>query len=786
MSLTCALWATSLQQWARRYLRRAQPARCSPEKRARMRAFFAEGVNKMHIPWAVEGLPMLLHLSLFLFFGGLAIFLFNVDREVFIFVVWWIGLFLMVYGLITLLPIIQHDSPYHSPLSTPVWFLYAGIHHVTFKILAFITLSSFWSLQTWRRCKYSRDRYQGWMLGGVEKAAEETASERSSKIDVQILDWEISAHGDGDDDSLKRFLEAIPGFFSSKLVKHLGRDFPVGLLKKFRYALGGFLGRTWSSNSVDDSEKVCRLDISINATSQFSETHDPFILHHILFKLRDEVPQTVEMGHTLARWYTNNDQDIPFARRIIAGILVSARERNDSWVTLAARVFCLPEGDLRDNIALGGDSVLLAIFIHVTRQFLRSRNSNLVVLETLSKLDIRNTLPRLQHDFCTLWNEIAQRARDQGSYATPSFILKRIHHLYIALHQGTDAAPTAFSASTYEYTYILFEPSSYPFCKIASHRPLLTPLGNSPDALYPSPTDAGNTASRQAEQVNDAIEPHSSSNPTTTSEIGATSRAPDMTLPTNPVHSSSRLTGASPTAVVVAVPQGITSTATLSYPLEGSEQQDSDIVAPSVEPGTSQMLSTAFTHTPTPTLAPIPTSLPNTPSESYDASAASVSYSSHFAPPSIGSSIPASRPTGSATLPCPRARRLLNTRNICFANAVLQLLVNLPPFWDMFRELGDLKGQRGAGVPETVGGATPLVDATVRFIKEFIVEEGSPSTQQQSQPATDGTSRADEEKKHADLVDSFEPTYMYDAMKEKRQLKPLLVRPRDHVAASCY
>ncbi|KAN0105395.1 hypothetical protein V8E52_011062, partial [Russula decolorans] len=121
MSLSCALWATSLQQWARRYLGRAQPARCSPEKRARMRAFFAEGVDKMHIPWAVEGLPMLLHLSLFLFFGGLALFLFNVNHEVFSYVISWIGLFSLVYGLITLLPIIRHDSPYRSPLSTPAW-----------------------------------------------------------------------------------------------------------------------------------------------------------------------------------------------------------------------------------------------------------------------------------------------------------------------------------------------------------------------------------------------------------------------------------------------------------------------------------------------------------------------------------------------------------------------------------------------------------------------------------------------------------------------------------------
>ncbi|KAI0267937.1 hypothetical protein BGY98DRAFT_925384, partial [Russula aff. rugulosa BPL654] len=94
-------------------------------------------------------------------------------------------------------------------------------------------------------------------------------------------------------------------------------------------------------------------------------------------------------------------------------------------------------------------------------------------------------------------------------------------------------------------------------------------------------------------------------------------------------------------------------------------------------------------------------------------------------------------------------RGLVNTGNICFANAVLQLLVNSPPFWSLFRELGDLKAQRGAGVPETGSGATPLVDATVIFFKEFL-------------------------KKDDNVVESFEPTYLYDAMKEKRQLKPLL------------
>ena len=113
----------------------------------------------------------------------------------------------------------------------------------------------------------------------------------------------------------------------------------------------------------------------------------------------------------------------------------------------------------------------------------------------------------------------------------------------------------------------------------------------------------------------------------------------------------------------------------------------------------------------------------------------------------------------------------------------MQLLVNLPPFRDLFTELCDLKDQHGAGVSETGGGETPLVDATVRFLKEFVVEE-SPSTEQQSQPATGGTAGADEEKEDDNLADSFEPAYMYDAMKEKRQLKPLLVRSRAHVEVS--
>ena len=777
MSVSCALWATSLHQWARRYLRLTQPPRCNPEKRARARAFFAGGADKMHIPWAVEGLPMLLHLSLFLFFGGLVIFLFNVNHEVFRYVICWIGIFSVVYGLITLLPLIRHDSPYNSPLSTLAWFLYAGIPHLASTILCIITCCgsrTFWPFRTW------------------EYSAEKTASKRSSKIDAEILDWTFSTLGD--DDSLMSFFEAIPDFFKSKLVENPQKHFSWELILKFKYVLGGFLARTWSSDSIDDEEKVRRLGISFNVIDQIRDAFHRSILYDILYHLRRQVPQTVEMGHTLARWFANNDQDIPdVAQRLIRGILVHVRERNDNWVTLAAQVFGLSERYLRDNIALGDDSVLLAIFIHFTRRSPRSFYYDWFASQEVSELDIRNTHPRLQNDFCTLWNEIVQEARNQG-ISTSVKILRTFRHHYIDLHQGTDAAPTVFSASTNDFDSNLYYPSSYPFCTLASHRldstplPLPTQPANLPDALSLSPTDGANTASRQVEQANNVLEPPSSSNSTTTSEFEVTSHGPDITPPANPVHSTSRPTGESSTAVVAAAPQDkdITSTATLSHLLEGSEQQDPHMVSSSAEPETSQILSTTSTPAPAPTLARTPTSLPNTPSEPYDADVTSVSNSLHFAPPSIVSSIPASRSTDGATFPRLRPRGLVNTRNICFANAVLQLLVNSPPFWNLFRELGNLEGQRGAGVPETGGSSMPLVDAMVRFFKEFIVEEESPSTQQQSQPATGGTSRVDEEKKDNNVIDSFEPTYLYDMMKEKRQLKPLLVCSRAHIATSCY
>ena len=775
-----------------------------------MRAFFAEGVDKMHIPWAVEVLPTLLHLSVFLFFGGLSIFLFNVHHAVFGSVIWWIGLFLIVYGLITVMPILRHNSPYHAPLSQLAWFLYAGMSYVVFKVLASASRRS-GAFVSWLRFSSRKGRYYGWMLGGVKKAAAEAVEERSSEVDIRIFDWTIGVLGD--DDSLEKFFEAVPGFFSSKLVKHLERDFPEGILNRFWSAMNGFMNRTLSSNSVIGSVKarraiICRDIINIipcPSSSRYDTLSDFF----------DQAPVSLDRLEALAQWRNHKDDYVADCARVrVAKGLASMQERDDDWITFASNMCGLEARDLRDNIAHSGDNVLLATLIAVSRRAIHFHDWRIV--GTLTQFDIRHTLPGLQHDFCTLWNELVQEARNRGHHTTPVHILRWIRHLYIALHQGTDAAPTAFSASTDNFDRILSQPSSYPLCIIADHRrgptthvlvaisgavPLPTQPGDLPYAPPHQSTLGGSTALRLAEETNiiTALPSPSPPDRTTASEIGETSQPEQPHMATFPVRSSSFSSDRSPQGGVSTAQPDITSAATLSQPLESIKQEVLATLGAVSLADFSEVSSTV----PTPVPVPVSTqTILNKSSAIYDASPAFIPKS--LLPASSGgfpapdsplpphvppfpneeplSLLSGTSPKGpsNVTLPHLHPRRLVHNGNMHVANAVLQSLVCCPPFRDLFRDLGRLVGRREG---ETDGGATPLIDATVRFLDEFAYKETSSPTHQFLQQAPRGKAKEDGDgKKEDDGADLF-PTYVYDVVKEKRQFITMSVRSYAHVIA---
>ena len=471
ISITCALLATLLQQWARRYLK-ATHSRYSPDKRARIRAFFAEGVDKCLLPLAVEILPTLLHISLFLFFAGLVVFLSNVNLTIFKFVLSWVGVCVAMYGCVTLMPILRHDSPYYTPLSLLVWLIVNGFacfaSGVSWLLLFYVVR---WRRGVWRLLCFAEQCYD--MLSqGMQKTAEKTALNSSSKIVNHAFMWTFESLDE--DHELERFFSGLPGFCNSKVV-----DDPLpGLTwieqQKLYDALSGLLDRTFASDLLPAPVKERRAIICAKAANP----HLPYafrILNKISSKYQYTGPVVSEIVQILAGWRNNIDDGILELRASIYKLIANVQLHDDFWFILVSNTLGVREASLR-AYAAHGDSLSLAILIHATRQQFTHFEKELwpkfgfpSILEVASKFDVQDTSPELQNEFCALWNQIVRKAQNDKSWSIATFILKPIRNVYIGLHQHADIDPKQYSALTGDDARVLGYPFLYPVCTIPSH-----------------------------------------------------------------------------------------------------------------------------------------------------------------------------------------------------------------------------------------------------------------------------------------------------------------------------
>jgi hypothetical protein len=474
ISLTCALLATLLQQWARRYLKISQP-RYSLHKRARIRAFFSEGVEKCLLPWAVETLPTLLHISLSLFFSGLVVFLCNVNLTIFTLVSSWAGLCTALYGCITCMPIIRHDSPYCTPLSLPVWHIVNGILFLVYRFLRWFNWSVRLRYDASRHFQDLKDSCRKALVRGMQKTAEETALNSPSEIDTRAFMWTFDCLDE--DHELERFFSGLPGFRSSNFVDD---PFP-SLTKEEKWkiykVLRGLLDRTFLSDLLSESIKNRRAMICAKTVDP-GHTHNRFsVLDKILSKYQYSGAMATGIANILRGWENNMDEDnISYAQLTISVIIARMQPHDDSWYTLASNELGFPESILRDYAAHGAN-LSFVILIHVVRQqFIhfrklswRSDNFSFVLVEA-SNFHVKDTSPELQHEFCALWNQIVRKVQDGNDQRMAFQILGSIRKVYLGLHQDTDSAPTLFSTSTDDR-----DPSSYPVCKVPGHFSNSTP-----------------------------------------------------------------------------------------------------------------------------------------------------------------------------------------------------------------------------------------------------------------------------------------------------------------------
>jgi hypothetical protein len=476
ISLTCALLATLLQQWARRYLKITQ-SRYSPHKRARIRAFFAEGVEKCLLLWTVDTLPTLLHISLFLFFAGLVVFLCNVNLTIFRLVLSWVGLCATLYGCITCMPIIRHDSPYYTPLSLPAWHIVTGTPFFIYRFLRWFNQSVRFRQRAFFRFQYLEGCYRKSIVQGMWKTAEETALSSPLEIDTRAFMWTFDCLDE--DHELEHFFSGLPGFRSSNVVRDPLPSLTEGQKRKFYEALSGLLNRTFSSDMLPAPIKNRRAMICAKAVDPEHTPNAFSILNSILIEYQYSGPLATVIAKIFRCWGNNvNKDNILHARIAIAKIITRMKPRDDSWFTLASNELSIPEAVLRDYAAQG-DSLSLVILIYlIRRQCIHFRKSSWprgtfsLILDEASKFNAQDTSPELQHGFCVLWNQIVRKVQggeDSGLAVLAFHTLGRIRSVYLALHQGTESAPSRFSSSTSDG--FLSDPTLYPVCNVPDHYP---------------------------------------------------------------------------------------------------------------------------------------------------------------------------------------------------------------------------------------------------------------------------------------------------------------------------
>jgi hypothetical protein len=195
-SLVAALLAILIQQWVRNYMHVFQRY-SDPLKSSRLRQYLYEGCEGWYMPKVAEAVPVCLHFSLFLFFGGLGDSLFNINTTVGICAIVPIGICSLLYILTTIVPIIYPQSPYQNSFSGIIWYLFQKL-----------------------RGRRFRDRgpdggvkpVSAKMAQGQMQLAMEEKEERKDR-DVRAIRWLIDNLTE--DAEMEQFVMAIPGSFST-------------------------------------------------------------------------------------------------------------------------------------------------------------------------------------------------------------------------------------------------------------------------------------------------------------------------------------------------------------------------------------------------------------------------------------------------------------------------------------------------------------------------------------------------------------------------------------------
>lgn len=127
ISLGCAIIATLIQKWARRFLALTQ-GRGTPAQRARVRSLLSNGLIKFRANWVRQLLGMSLHFAIFLYCLGIILFIFHISQDTDNYLAssaaGYLFIYFLIYAVITILPFFFLNCPYSTPYTPITWRFY--------------------------------------------------------------------------------------------------------------------------------------------------------------------------------------------------------------------------------------------------------------------------------------------------------------------------------------------------------------------------------------------------------------------------------------------------------------------------------------------------------------------------------------------------------------------------------------------------------------------------------------------------------------------------------------
>lgn len=331
LSLSSAVVATLMRQWARRYIRLPQIPSL-PRDKARVRALLFLGVLKYRMPRAFETSGILLHISVLFFFVGLVIFFFTIFKAVAIIVAIFVGLFGFLYLMMTIFPCLDYRCPYVTPLSNIWWYIW----HTS---LLFLALSTRWLLKRlhgivvpynlghimsprqrilrdwWELLNNSVKKHEKRRKDGIRGTILWRAMDASVGVDPKTLTWLLNGPPLADKNKIQEFLANIPG---NIIVQLIGGPARYG--KIFTDYLSTLLRScTTSSIGLDEETRKRRLIVCLST------------VHHIA-KALNGIPDGVFLPETFLEDVRINFANIHLMRPLWA--------EEDNTIRITSRSIC--------------------------------------------------------------------------------------------------------------------------------------------------------------------------------------------------------------------------------------------------------------------------------------------------------------------------------------------------------------------------------------------------------------------------------------------------------------